>query len=237
MLYRSPAGTPSHLQRSLAGCLRFIFPSRQRDGGKASLRARPRHAEDQPTSDRGETTPPPAPARARSVNTYARPSPHGNIRASRPAASHAAPTACSRPGPPTTRSGGLSGRRTPSGRRATTRSTPQPTAQPCQPKLRLKTAQTERTAEYSTQHTPAARAQHTQTRTRIQHAHAHSTRASHASAALHTEHTGPQQQQQSATIHTSHTRAHTPHCRRTHWASPRGTNWSEADSSRHQRDA
>ena len=65
-----------------------------------------------------------------------------------------------------------------------------------------------RTAEYSTQHTPAARAQHTQTRTRIQHAHAHSTRASHASAALHTEHTGPQQQQQSATIHTSHTRAH-----------------------------
>ena len=53
-----------------------------------------------------------------------------------------------------------------------------------------------RTTEYSTQHTPAARAQHTQTRTRIQHAHAHSTRASHASAALHTEHTGPQQQQQ-----------------------------------------
>merc|ERR1712162_27141 len=46
-----------------------------------------------------------------------------------------------------------------------------------------------RTTEYSTQHTPAARAQHTQTRTRIQHAHAHSTRASHASAAPHTEHT------------------------------------------------
>ena len=68
----------------------FFFPSRQRDGGKASLRARPRHAEDQPTSDRGETTPPPAPARARSVNTYARPSPHGNIRASRAEASHAA---------------------------------------------------------------------------------------------------------------------------------------------------
>ena len=36
-----------------------------------------------PIPDRGETTPPPAPARARSVNTYARPSPHGNIRASR----------------------------------------------------------------------------------------------------------------------------------------------------------
>ena len=43
------------------------------------LRARPRHAEDQLTSDRGETAPPPAPARARSVNTYARPSPHGNF--------------------------------------------------------------------------------------------------------------------------------------------------------------
>ena len=47
----------------------FFFPPRQRDGGKASLRARPRHAEDQPASDRGETAPPSAPARARSVNT------------------------------------------------------------------------------------------------------------------------------------------------------------------------
>ena len=42
---------------------------------RPSLRARPRHAEDQPASDRGETAPPSAPARARSVNTYARPSP------------------------------------------------------------------------------------------------------------------------------------------------------------------
>ena len=47
------------------------------------LGARPRQAEDQPASDRGETAPPSAPARARSVNTYARPSSHGNIRASR----------------------------------------------------------------------------------------------------------------------------------------------------------
>ena len=54
------------------------------------MRARPRHAEDQPASDRGETAPPSAPARARSVNTYARPSSHGNIRASRAEASHAA---------------------------------------------------------------------------------------------------------------------------------------------------
>ena len=77
-----------------------------------------------------------------------------------------------------------------------------------------------RTTEYSTQHTPAARAQHTQTRARPQHAHVHSTRASHASAAPHTEHTS-HQQQQPATIHISHTRAHTPPYRRTHWASPR----------------
>jgi len=68
-----------------------------------------------------------------------------------------------------------------------------------------------RTAEYSTQHTPAARAQHTQTRTRIQHAHAHSTRASHASAALHTEHTPHQQQQACHNAHNARTatmRAH-----------------------------
>jgi len=188
----------------------ILFPSRQRDGGKASLRARPRHAEDQPTSDRGETAPPPAPARARSVNTYARPSPHGNIRASRAAASHAAPTACSRPGPPTTRSGGLRGRRTPSGRRTTTRSAPQPTAQPCQPSLRLPAAQTGRTTEYSTQRTPAARAQHTQTHARPQHAHVHSTRASHASAAPHTEHTSHQQQQACHNPHLTHARAHSP---------------------------
>ena len=49
----------------------------------SSLRAHPRHAEDQRASDRGETAPPSAPARARCVNTYARPSTHGNIRASR----------------------------------------------------------------------------------------------------------------------------------------------------------
>ena len=143
------------------------------------LHARPRHADDQPASDRGETTPPPAPARARSVNTYARPSSHGNIRASRAAATHAAPTACSRPGPPTTRSGELRGRRTPSGRRATTRSAPQPTAQPCQPKLRLPAAQTG--AQQSTQHTAhtgGARAAHADA-----HAHPTRTRAQHARVA------------------------------------------------------
>ena len=119
--------------------------------------------------------------------------------------------ACSRPGPPTTRSGGLRGRRTPSGRRATTRSTPQPTAQPCQPSLRLPAAQTGRKTEHSAQHTPAARAQHTQTRARPQHAHVHSTRASHASAAPHTEHTCPHQQQPAChNPHLTHTRAHSP---------------------------
>ena len=117
--------------------------------------------------------------------------------------------ACPPPGPPTTWSGGLSGRRTPSGRRATTRSTPQPTAQPCQPSLRLPAAQTGRTAEHSAQCTPA-RAQHTQTPARFQHAHAHSTRAPHASAAPHTKHTCPQQQQQAChNPHLTHARART----------------------------
>ena len=60
-----------------------FFPSRATRWRQGLLCARPRHAEHQPASDRGETAPPSAPARARSVNTYARPSAHGNIRASR----------------------------------------------------------------------------------------------------------------------------------------------------------
>ena len=190
---------------------------------QASLRARPRHAEDQPMLDRGETAPPPAPARARSVNTYARPSPHGNIRASRAAASHAAPTACSRPGPPTTRSGGLRGRRTPSGRRATTRSTPQPTAQPCQPKLRLPAAQTG--AQQSTAHSTRRRARSTRRRTRDSNTHTRTARAHRTPAQRRTQSTLAHiSSSQPATILISHTRAHahSPR-RRTHWASPRGT--------------
>ena len=217
--------------------MRILFPSRQRAWRQGHLRARPRHAEDQRASDRGETAPPSAPARARSVNTYARPSPHGNLRASRAAASHAAQSACPRPGPPTTRSGRLRGRRTPPGRRTNIRSAPQPTAQPCQPSQRLPAAQTGRTTEHSTQHTPAARAQHTQTRTRIQHAHAHSTRASHASAALHTEHTSHQQQQACHNPHLTHARAHSPLPTHALGVAERNQLWSEADSSRHQRDA
>ena len=61
----------------------LLFSSRATRWRQGLLRARPRHADDQPTSDRGETAPPSAPARAHSVNTYARPSTHGNIRASR----------------------------------------------------------------------------------------------------------------------------------------------------------
>ena len=199
----------------------ILFPWRQRDGGNASLRARPRHAEDQPTSDRGETTPPPAPARARSVNTYARPSPHGNIRASRAAASHAAPTACSRPGPPTTRSGGLRGRRTPSGRRATTRSAPQPTAQPCQPSLRLKAAQTG--AQQSTAHSTRRRARSTRRLTRDSNTHTRTARAHRTPAQRRTQSTLAHQQQQAChNPHLTHARAHSPR-RRTHRASPRAT--------------
>ena len=174
------------------------------------LRARPRHAEDQPTSDRGETAPPPAPARARSVNTYARPSPHGNIRASRAAASHAAPTACSRPGPPTTRSGGLRGRRTPSGRRATTRSAPQPTAQPCQPSLRLKAAQTG--AQQSTAHSTRRRARSTRRLTRDSNTHTRTARAHRTPAQRRTQSTLAHiSSSQPATILISHSRAHTTH--------------------------
>ena len=66
-----------------------------------------------------------------------------------------------------------------------------------------------RTAEHSAQCTPA-RAQHTQTPARFQHAHAHSTRAPHASAAPHTKHTCPQQQQQAChNPHLTHARART----------------------------
>ena len=171
------------------------------------MRAHPRHAEDQRASDRGETAPPSAPARARSVNTYARPSSHGNIRASRAAASHAAPTACSRPGPPTTRSGGLSGRRTPSGRRATTHSTPQPAAQPCQPKLRLPAAQTG--AQQSTAHsTHRRRARSTRRRARASNTHTRTARARRTPAQRHTQSTLPISSS-SLPQSTSHTRAHT----------------------------
>ena len=195
------------------------------------MRARPRHAEDQPASDRGETAPPSAPARARSVNTYAR-SLHGNIRAGR---AHSLTCSADRMPAPWAADDpvGRAARPPYTIRQAhehPQRAAAHRAALPARPAPQSCTNR--RTTEHSAQHTPA-RAQHTQTRTRIQHAHAHSTRASHASAALHTEHTGPQQQQQSATIQPSHTRAHTPHCRRTHWASPRGTNWSEADSPRH----
>ena len=173
------------------------------------MRARPRHAEDQPASDRGETAPPSAPARARSVNTYARPSPHGNIRASRAAASHAAPTACSRPGPPTTRSGGLRGRRTPPGRRTTTRSAPQPTAQPCQPGLRLKDSQTG--AQQSTAHsTHRRRARSTRRRTRGSNTHTRTARARRTPAQRHTQSNSHQQQQACHNPHLTHARAHSP---------------------------
>ena len=202
----------------------ILFPSRQRDGGKASLRARPRHAEDQPTSDRGETTPPSAPARARSVNTCARPSPHGNLRGAAQQPHMQRALACPPPGPPTTWSGGLRGRRTPAGRRATTHSTPQPAAQPCQPKLRLPAAQTG--AQQSTQHTAhtgGARAAHADahahpTRTRAQHA-----RVARQRSATHRAHSPPAAAglpQCTQCAHSHNARARTPPYRRTHWASP-----------------
>ena len=83
--------------------------------------------------------------------------------------------ACSHPGPPTARSSGLRGRRTPSGRRATTRSTPQPTAQPCQPSLRLKAPQTG--AQQSTAHSTRRRARSTRRLTRDSNTHTRTARA------------------------------------------------------------
>jgi len=174
------------------------------------VHARPRHAEDQPATDRGETAPPSAPARARSVNTYARPSPHGNIRASRAAASHAArigmlaPWAADGPveraaRPPHTIRQAHDHPQHAAAHRA---------ALPA--KAAPHSYTNRRTAEHSAQCTPA-RAQHTQTPARFQHAHAHNTRAPHASAAPHTKHTCPQQQQQAChNPHLTHARAHSP---------------------------
>ena len=203
---RAPLSTQWATSLSLNGS--FFFPSRQRDGGKASLRARPRHAEDQPTSDRGETTPPPAPARARSVNHTRVPHRTETYARRRAAASHAAPTACSRPGPPTTRSGGLRGRRTPSGRRATTHSTPQPAAQPCQPKLRLPAAQTG--AQQSTAHsTHRRRARSTRRRARASNTHTRTARARRTPAQRCTQSTLAHSSSSSLPQSNPHTRART----------------------------
>ena len=175
----------------------------------SSLRAHPRHAEDQRASDRGETAPPSAPARARSVNTCARPSPHGNLRASRAAASYAARIGMPAPWaaddlvgraarPPYTIRQARDHPQHAAARRA---ALPAKAAPP--------SCTNRRTTEHSAQHTPA-RAQHTQTHARFQHAHAHSTRASHASAAPHTEHTCPHQQQPAChNPHLTHARART----------------------------
>jgi hypothetical protein len=148
------------------------------------LRARPRHAEDQPASDRGETAPPSlapsAPARARSVNTYARPSPHRNFAP--PAAQqphmqrrpHARAPGRRRPG----RAGCAAaahlqaGARPPAARRSPPRS---PASQACASKLHKQGAQ--QSTAHSTP-TGGARAAHTDT-----HANPTRTPAQHARAA------------------------------------------------------
>ena len=254
----------------------LLFPSRATRWRQGLLCARPRHAEHQPASDRGETAPPSAPARARSVNTYARPSAHGNIRASRahsltysadhmptPRAANDLVGRAERP-PHTTRQALNHPQRAAAHRaalpakptlhstanRRTTQYTIQPTPARTQHRRRARdsntlsrTARARRTppqrstqstlpissrstAQHSTQaHNTARHPAHTsaraapQTHARLLHTRTHSTRAPHASATPHTEHTS-HQQQQPATIHISHTRAHTPPYRRTHWASP-----------------
>ena len=202
--------------------LRFFFPSRATRWRQGLLCARPRHAEHQPASDRGETAPPPAPARARSVNTYARPSPHGNF-ARQPHSSltcsahwHARTLGRQRPG----RAGCAAavhhqaGARPPTARRSPPRS---PASQPA-----LHSTVNRRTAQYITQHTPA-RAQQRR-RTRDSNTHTRTARARRTPPQRSTQSTLAHiSSSQPATTHISHTRAHTPHCRRTHWASPRVT--------------
>ena len=174
------------------------------------MRARPRHAEDQRASDRGETAPPSAPARARSVNTYARPSPHGNLRASRAAASHAARIGMLAPW-----------------------AADGPVERAAQPPHTIRQAHDH--LQHAAAHRaalPAKAAPHSYTNRahsraqRIAHAdaraaHADSraiptrTRAQHARiarqrSAAHRAHL-PTSSSRPATIHISHTRAHTPH--------------------------
>ena len=116
--------------------------------------------------------------------------------------------ACSHPGPPTARSSGLRGRRTPSGRRATTRSTPQPTAQPCQPKLRLPTAETG--AQQSTAHgTHRRRARSTRRRARASNTHTRTARARRTPAQRCTQSTLAHSSSSSLPQSTPHTRART----------------------------
>ena len=190
----------------------LFFPWRQRDGGKASLRAHPRHAEDQPASDRGETAPPSAPARARSVNTHAR-VPH-RTETCAPAAQqphmqrrpHARALGRRRPG----RAGCAAavhhqaGARPPAARRSPPRS---PASQACASKLHKQAHnRAQRTAH------AGARAAHADsraipTRTRAQHA-----RIARQRSAAHRAHL-PTSAAASLPQSSSHTRArtHTPH--------------------------
>ena len=189
----------------------ILFPSRQRAWRQGLLRARPRHAEDQRASDRGETAPPSAPARARSVNTYARPSPHGNIRASRAhslicsAHWHARPLGRRRPG----RAGCAAaahhqaGARPPAARRSSPRS---PASQSCASQLHK---QAHNRVQH-TAHTGGARAAHADT-----HAHPTRTRAQHARvtrqrSAAHRAHWPTAAAAVCHNPHLTHARAHSP---------------------------
>ena len=89
--------------------------------------------------------------------------------------------------PPTTWSGGLSGRRTPPGRRSTTHSAPQPTAQPSQPSLHSTAQQTG--AQHSTPSSTHQRARSTaDARATPAHSHAQHARAARHRSAPHRAH-------------------------------------------------
>ena len=157
------------------------------------MRARPRHAEDQRASDRGETAPPSAPARARSVNTYARPSPHGNIRASR---AHSLTCSADRMPAPWAADDPVGRAERPPHTNRQARDHPQHAAA-------RRAALPDKPAPPSCTNRAQNRAQRT--------AHTGGARASHASAAPHTEHTCPHQQQPAChNPHLTHARTHSP---------------------------
>ena len=238
-------------------------------------------------ADRGESAPPSAPARAHSVNTYARPSPHGNFarqprssltysadhipapraaadllgRAERPP--HTISRAHNHPQRAAAHRAALPAKPAPhsTANRRTTQHTIQHTPARTQHRRRARdsithprTARARRTppqrstqstlpisssstAQHSTQaHNTARHPAHTsaraapQTHARLQHTRTHSTRAPHASATPHTEHTCPHQQQQQAchNPHPTHARPHSPLPARVLFAAERTTRTGES---------
>ena len=207
-----------------AAAEQFFFSADAATRMQGLLRARPRHAEDQSASDRGETAPPSAPARARSVNTYARPSSHGNIRASR---AHSLTCSADRMLAPWAADDPVGRAARPPHTIRQARDHPQRAAArraalPAKPAPPSCTNRAHNRVQH-TAHTGGARAAHadaraTATRTRTQHARVARQRSATHRAHLPSAAAGLPQCTQCA--HSHNARARTPPYRRTHWASP-----------------